>query len=204
MLQDVHADNEDSPEESVDDGSDAVASPKADISPIGPHIRYNIVRYTRLFNAYYHDTSSPTDSLTVSPRDVSSLHDSEVLNTLWAADEKERFFTALARCGKGNLPEVARRVRTKSLAEVTAYLGLLDVETAERKKTSRKRRVFDLSKVPAAVEVGEHWLEFEERAAKWLGYKSDRAASEELPDGDLVLNVDRANELAGWYFSRRI
>jgi len=120
------------------------------------------------------------------------------LNTKWTEEEKEKFFTALGRCGKGNLQEISRRIGTKSLVEVTAYVDLLNEETIWRKQLKR-RKVFDLRKVPAAVEVDEKWLVFEEKMATKMAKKSDIMIEMEV-DQDLVLNIEKANELAEWYF----
>jgi hypothetical protein len=123
------------------------------------------------------------------------------MNSIWSADEKERFFTALARCGKGNLPEVSRRVGSKSLAEVVVYVGLLDEQVAMRKESSKKRRIYDYEKIPAAAEVDQHWLAFEEKKAKNIGRRDDdvhtTTATPEVED--TVLNSEMTEELAGWY-----
>lgn len=161
------------------------------------------IRYTRLLTDYIHEMQSPIDSFSDLLSKLQPLDSSEILNTIWTADEKERFFTALARCGKGNLQEVARRIGSKSLAEVTVYVGLLDEEVARRKEDSKTHRVYELAKVPSAVEVDEIWLEFEEKNARRLGRREDKSTiTEELSDVEnTVLNVDMAQELARWYIS---
>ena len=155
-------------------------------------IPYRAVRYARLLNAHRHESNSLFDPLSVPKSKSYPLQDSEILNTLWTGDEKEKFFTALARCGKGNLAEISRRIG-KSLAEVTAYVGLLD-EAMEWRKMNKRHRVYDLRKVPAAVEVDEGWLAFEERMARNM----NRRETGEVAEEDTLLNVEKANELAGW------
>src|SRR5277367_5425639 len=166
--------------------------------------RHERVRYTHILNTHTKESLSRIDSLAPvklkhKPR---RLQDSIILNTLWTADEKNRFFTALARCGKGNLAEVARRVGSKSLVEVTAYLGVLDEETALRKLSLLgPRRVYDYGSVSPAVEVDDQWVAFEERMALALGKTSDKEVDmeEEEDDENMILDVEKVNELARWY-----
>lgn len=159
------------------------------------------IRYTRLLTDYIHEANSPIDPFSDLLCKSQPLVSSVILNTVWTADEKERFFTALARCGKGNLQEVARRIRSKSLAEVTAYVGLLDEEIILRKENSKAHRIYELAKVPAAVEVDEMWLEFEDKNARRLGRREGTSSIiEESPDiENMVLNTEMAEELARWY-----
>lgn len=154
------------------------------------------IRYSLLFNSHNAETLSPIDSLAIH-KTRKRLRESYVLNILWTEEEKEKFFTALARCGKGNVKEISRRVGTKSVVEVTAYIGILDEETEWRKQSSKKRMVYDLRKVPAAVEVDAEWLGFEDKMATKLAKK--RNVATELDEKDSILNVEMANELAEWY-----
>lgn len=163
-------------------------------------------RYQRLLISYREEITSPVDDLDLSlprPRDGrSSCYDSEVLNCLWTGDEKERFFTALARCGKGNLPEIVRRIGSKSLAEVTAYVGVLEEECTSKARIREGKRPYDLAKVPAAVEVDEEWLNFEEKMAGRRQVVQETEMDETVfeEDEDAVLDIEKANELAEWYF----
>lgn len=164
-----------------------------------PRFPYKEVRYTRLLKTHSDESISCLDCLSVPGRKAFPLTDTSVLNSWWSADEKEKFFTALARCGRGNLPEVSRRVGTKSLAEVAAYVGLLEEETRVWKLGSKKRQVFDFARVPAAVEIDERWIAMEEKMAAILARKASIAVSKELKDNvTTVLNVERADELARW------
>lgn len=163
---------------------------------------YKRVRYTHILNSYIHESRSLTDSLTRLQDSPFPLRDSTILNTLWTTDEKDRFFTALARCGKGNLAEVARRVGSKSLVEVSAYVGVLEEEMTIRKlRPDKLRRLYDYSTMPAAVEVDDQWIALEEKMAAAMGKSTDdETTAEESPnDEDMLLNVDKANELAIWY-----
>jgi len=170
--------------------------------PYTPHQRQSrhqkkTERYTRLLRQYTTEVLSPHDPLPVPRKRPLPLQDSRILNIPWTGEEKEKFFTALARCGKGNLTEVARRVGTKGLVEVTAYVGLLE-EAAE---TRRKRlRAYDFRMVPAAVEVDEDWLKFEERMARRLGKRETVSAPMEmdvrnLPEDGQLFNSEVGGEL---------
>jgi hypothetical protein len=164
-----------------------------------PRFPYREVRYTCLLKTHSDESISRVDRLSFPKEKTFHLTGSPVLNSWWSADEKERFFTALARCGRGNLSEVSRRVGTKSLAEVTAYVGLLKEETRIWKLSSRKRRVFDLAKIPAAVEVDERWIAIEEKLAATLARKASIEISNGTRDNETkVLNIEGANELARW------
>lgn len=95
---------------------------------------------------------------------------------------------------------------TKSLVEVTAYVGLLDEETeqARDKKARHRYRVYDLAKVPAAVEVDDKWLEVEEECASRIAVQEDKSDvekddEEEELDEDEIFDVEQANELATWH-----
>jgi hypothetical protein len=183
-------------------------------------------QYKSLFNEASSQSLAPTDLFTDTARRRLRLKDSTVFNTLWTADEKDKLFTALARCGKGDLMQVSRRVGSKSLVEVAAYVGLLDEETEWRKKRTKRKRdqVFEHARMPAAVEVADTWLEWEERCAAKLaaaedeeydsegdeedqGDEEDERDEEEKGDEedieldeDSVFDVEHANELASWYF----
>lgn len=52
---------------------------------------------------------------------------SMVGNSCWTPTEKKKFFMAVERCSRGDVVEISRRVGpTKTIAEVGAYLNLLD------------------------------------------------------------------------------
>jgi len=162
-------------------------------------MRRNYERYRQIFERYRHKTNSTIDSISEYVTRYNKLRDSEIHNCLWTANEKERFFTALARCGKGNLAEVARRVGTKSLAQITAYVGMLDEAVAWRKQSSTRHAFFDHSKLPGAVEVDDEWLAFEELAAKACIKQKEEAIFQDAEEDTFILNIQKANELAQWY-----
>ena len=157
--------------------------------------RKRIARYKELL------TETQAELLTHTPPH-SELKDSVVLSTLWTAQEKDDLFTALERCGKGNLAEVVRRVGSKSLVEVTAYIGILEEETERIRGQSRG--VFEFERVPAAVEVDETWLEVEERYSSKIARQEDRKEIR-VEEGnvedqeEMIFSVEGGNELASWY-----
>jgi hypothetical protein len=53
----------------------------------------------RLVNEYRSEVLFPNDPLWLTTAKPYALSDSTVLNSPWTADENNRFFTALARCG---------------------------------------------------------------------------------------------------------
>jgi hypothetical protein len=153
--------------------------------------RYKVPRYTTLLANCTAELSA-LDPLPVPHVETKNLHDSLVLNTPWTATEKAKFFTALARCGRGNLDEVARRVGTKGIVACAAYVGILEQASVAR----RKRFVgYDLMKVPAAVEVDDDWVRFEEKMARRLQKRDDEVEEEGTEDDDEVFNCDGAEGL---------
>lgn len=156
-------------------------------------------RYNRLLNQYKAEIlcDDAPDTLSIPNKRPLNFHDSFVVHTPWTAEEKAKFFTALARCGKGNLSEVAKRIGTKGLVEVTAYVGLLDeaVETRREKFTG-----YNLRKVPAAAEVDEDWLKFEDKMVKRLAKREVvspiQTDLEDIPEEeDQLFNSQAAGEL---------
>jgi hypothetical protein len=156
-------------------------------------------RYRQLFTEHRQKFESPIDRPSDYSTKYDQLHNSEILHGQWTQDEKERFFTALSRCGKGNLSEIAKRIGTKSLAQVAAYIGLLDEATEWKKQSSKRKRFFDHAKIPGAVEVDDEWLEFEEKAAEALSKKETTTVIQDLEGENFVLDIEKANELAQWY-----
>jgi hypothetical protein len=202
--------NERSMTDSVEDES---LKPNVIISPIQhtpsklryshqkTRISHSTTRYTRLLNE---QVAASIDKFELPGYKALPFQGSSVLNSQWTPEEKETFFTAMARCGKGNLPEVSRRIGTKSLAEVTTYVGVLDEEVLWRKHESGKQKYFDMTKIPAAMEVDDKWLLFEERTVSEMVKKSQKGVSSEnnVMDGeDMIFNKTKASELAEWYFS---
>ena len=177
-------------------------SPSYHFSHQVSRISYSPTRYIRVLKGLHNESISLIDELVPPISQTLALQDSTVLNTVWTAHEKEKFFTALARCGKGNVAEVARRIGTKSLVEVTAYIGLLDEETEWRKQSSTKHRVFDMTRVPAAREVNDKWLAYEDKMTSTILRRSEREnnnhATPEEEDAEMLFNTETANELSEW------
>ena len=162
-------------------------------------MRRQYERYRKLFSRCRHEAQSSTDRLSDYVTYTHRLHDSEILNCLWTADEKETFFTALARCGKGNLAEIAKRIGTKSLAEVAGYVGVLDEATRWRKNSARALRFFSHAKIPGAIEVDEEWLKFESTASTRCIQNESNLQPQDLDEESFILNIEKAQEVAQWY-----
>jgi hypothetical protein len=87
-------------------------------------------------------------------------------------------------------------VGTKGVVECAAYVGILEDASIGR----RKRFVgYDLRKVPAAVEVDDDWMKFEEVMARYLRKQEEAEAEEEEEEGteddDEVFNSEGADGL---------
>lgn len=90
---------------------------------------------------------------------TSPLHDKELLPpsqigvTLWSSQEKEIFFTTLAKRGRDDLSGIASAIGTKNELEVHVYLKLLQNAVVHQHLHYRRDELFDVSAAPAALEV---------------------------------------------------
>lgn len=78
---------------------------------------------------------------------------SQVGITLWSSEEKETFFTTLAKKGRGDLPGIASAIGTKNEFEVHVYLKLLQNAVVRQHLHHRRNQLFDVSAAPGAFEV---------------------------------------------------
>lgn len=81
------------------------------------------------------------------------LPPSQIGITMWSSEEKDSFFTALAKKGRGNLPGIADSIGTKSEFEVHVYIKLLQDAVVRQHLHSPRNHLFDVSAAPAAFEV---------------------------------------------------
>ncbi len=79
-------------------------------------------------------------------------------NTYWTSDEKHKLFHHLKRFSRLRLDLVADAMRTKTTAEVSAYVGHLD-SIIHKKSYKYRRKKYP---PPAAVEMSHNWIKFEE------------------------------------------
>lgn len=105
--------------------------------------------------------------------------------TRWSRAEKDAFFASLARHGKSRPDLIAEDLlsqgqgSSKTVLEVYAYLEILErgANTAPKK---RKREGGACRPPPAAREVSERWIEFEESLAADLGFVEEEKRSQLL------------------------
>lgn len=86
--------------------------------------------------------------------DSDSDIDERNCGTYWTGKEKEQFFALLGRKSRHNLGDIAKEMPTKSLAEIQEYHDLLF-------KASRMADKVSMEDIPAAIEMSDGWLDFE-------------------------------------------
>jgi hypothetical protein len=97
---------------------------------------------------------------------------SQIGSSVWTAQEKEAFFTALARLGRDNLAGIADRIGTKSRLQVREYMVLLQEGLRNEHRNGPKE--LDLTDLPAALEVSTELCEVLETAADALALRQER------------------------------
>ncbi|TPX21767.1 hypothetical protein DIZ76_015730 [Coccidioides immitis] len=93
----------------------------------------------------------------------------------WSPQEKNAFFTALARKGKDAIPEIAAFIGTKSQMEVRHYLDLLHRNFELHNVTEETVKNITLSDVPAAYEVSKECCLALENVASALSLRDEQA-----------------------------
>ena len=84
------------------------------------------------------------------------MNPSTIGGTSWSSEEKLAFFHVLARKGKNDSRGLAAALRTKSEPEVRVCLQfLLSAATTQDLYSSKRKGLFDLSTIGAALEVDE-------------------------------------------------
>lgn len=116
-------------------------------------------RWTRLrvhYNDKYREFYNETANELIDPPPI---HDDELLPpsqigvTQWSSQEKEIFFTTLAKKGRGDLSGIASAIGTKNELEVHVYLKLLQNAMVNQHLHDHHDELFDVSAAPAALEV---------------------------------------------------
>ncbi|KAL7899167.1 hypothetical protein HDV63DRAFT_372493 [Trichoderma sp. SZMC 28014] len=130
------------------------------------------LEYLELLNKEIQDAAQQT-----SFGDLKLLSASLVGLTHWSTAEKQNFFEAVARLGKYDLPGIATKVGSKSVAEVNHYLGILQ-EAGESRRQQGDRTNLELADYPAAVELSLQCCRAEEEAADEISLKQE--AREEI------------------------
>ncbi|CAG8578312.1 10668_t:CDS:1 [Paraglomus occultum] len=138
------------------------------------------------------------------------------ITTSWEPGEQNRFFIALARCGKHNVVEISKRVGTKSVSQILLYIDELEkglrleklkerFEKENKTRIKNRRRLY--LKMQAAREMSDEWIEMEERRslelaavddAKARKHESNVAASRRitLSLNDSILDLETASSFA--------
>lgn len=142
--------------------------------------------------------NSAQEESTFGRSDVQPLNDSREGLSYWTADEKELFFTALARHGRDELPALSKAVGTKSEIDVQSYLLALESGVQNRIETTSHRKYFCRADVPAACEVAvECELELEQ-AANALAVQTEKGQieAERRTHGDhWLIDAGKADEI---------
>ncbi|KAM0472388.1 hypothetical protein ACHAPX_008817 [Trichoderma viride] len=130
------------------------------------------LEYLELLNNEIQDAAQQT-----SFGDLKLLSASYIGLTYWSTAEKQNFFEAVARLGKYDLPGIATKVGSKSVAEVNHYLGILQ-QASESRRQQGDRTNLEFAEYPAAVEVSQQCCRAEEEAADEISLKQE--AREEI------------------------
>jgi RNA polymerase I-specific transcription initiation factor RRN5 len=119
--------------------------------------------------------------------------DTSTIGTVtWTPTEKTRFFQALDRHGRHDLPALARAVESKSEVEVKAYLDVLRQTEADRQLYYRQTRNISHAELPAAIAIGGKLEDVLNRAAVALAAHEERydyASRGNYPDYIVNKNV---------------
>lgn len=117
------------------------------------------------------------------------LGESRIGANVWTQSEKEQFFSALARYGRDNLPQIAGSVGTKSEVEARLYLLKLEIGLENGFERRRAEKHISPSDVPAACEVDEECERALEIAANIAATNDEYrgARSERKKHGDFWL-----------------
>lgn len=160
------SDAEDSTEnENTEGESDRKPAPKRGTP--GRRRGQQIDRFNPEYVRELNDTISSANTLELCSN---SLRGSWVIGSWWSHAEKHKFFNLIARIGRHDAVALARKMKTKSIVECRAYLGLLGQVVAETNdnlsyKTGRQFRMADM---PAAMEISDECAEALEEEAQLL------------------------------------
>lgn len=119
-----------------------------------PDSRWKRLRahYNDKYRELYNETTN--ELIHTSPLNFKELLPSSQIGvTLWSSQEKETFFTTLAKKGRGDLSGIASAIGTKNELEVHVYLKLLQNAVVHQHLHNRRQQLFDVSTAPAALEV---------------------------------------------------
>lgn len=122
-------------------------------SSIKPMQDYTKAKLTRLIQRY-NDEYQKFFKDSLQPRETDEdLGNSQFGLVIWTAHEKEKFFEALSRIGRHNLPALADAIGSKSPVEVKAYLLRLKDAEDDRQMFSLYAKHVSHAEMGAAVEI---------------------------------------------------
>jgi RNA polymerase I-specific transcription initiation factor RRN5 len=126
--------------------------------------------YRTLFNDHVTWVTSHLDD-----SESAQHYSTQIGSTLWSSTEQARFFGALARLGKDDLPGIAKAIQTKTAIETRDLLVLL--QDAAAKQGDAKLTLRD---IPAATDVGhECGQQLDDAADALAWYQETLEASQE-------------------------
>lgn len=125
-------------------------------------------QYLNLLNADIEDAA-----VRFVPHGQPSLGPSQIGLTMWTPLEKDIFFEALSRLGRDGIPEIARRIRSKSELEILQYLKVLDDGVAARDRNQELEPLFPVD-FPAAVEISPMCCNALEEAADAISIRQEQ------------------------------
>jgi RNA polymerase I-specific transcription initiation factor RRN5 len=105
-------------------------------------------KYRELLNDIINGTDEEVGLLPEEP-----LKASQIGITVWTAEEKTRFFSALNQVTRHDLKKIAAVVGTKCELEVKVYLDLLEQGLKERHTLERQIGLWTYGELPAAIEI---------------------------------------------------
>ncbi|KAI5785056.1 hypothetical protein DFH27DRAFT_518947, partial [Peziza echinospora] len=149
--------------------------------------------YTNILNSTIQSVTTRDIAL---PKDkFPPLPSSYVLASYWTSDEKHRFFNALGRFGRHDIPSLAAGVGTKSQVECRAYVKALQEGLEDAKHSPEMAEaLIAYEDIPAAVELSNTLVSFLDEHANVLESEAnlDEALEEQLIYGKDMWILDEA------------
>jgi len=151
--------------ENTEGESDRKPAPKR--GTLGRRRGQQIDRFNPEYVRELNDTISSANTLELCPN---SLRGSWVIGSWWSHTEKHKFFNLIARIGRHDAVALASKMKTKSIVECRAYLGLLGQAVVEANENVlyKTGRLFRMADIPAAIEISDECAEALEEEAQLL------------------------------------
>lgn len=107
-----------------------------------------------------------------------ALRGSQIGITVWSPNEKEKFFSALATKGRGDISGIAAIVGSKTELEVHVYLQLLQKAIIEHHLYDRRQQLLSQSDIAGALEISKNCCDALDLAADALGVLQEKKEQE--------------------------